>query len=1326
LGASAGGIKALQSFFDHMAPDSGMAFVVVMHLAPDFESNLAQILQHHTTMPVSQVSQAIQVTRNTVYVIPPNKHLTMRDSLLDLMDPQQPAGRRVAVDLFFRTLSVAYGPRAVAVLLSGSDSDGVIGIKHIKEQGGLTVAQDPDEAEFDGMPRGAIDTGMVDWVLPVAEIPGRLLDFLSNEVRIHVPPEEAPLDEVDVGDGDACGPLTVSQTPSASDEKALLEVLRYLRVHTGHDFARYKRATVLRRVARRLQVNLIEDIAGYLEFIRTHPSEINGLLHDLLISVTNFFRDREAFSVLGAHIPHIFAAKQPGDQVRVWVPGCATGEEAYSVAILLFEHACRLDSPAGIQVFATDLDEDAIQIARAGVYPSTIEADVSPERLRRFFQRDQGRFKIRKEIRELVLFSAHDVLKDPPFSRLDLVTCRNLLIYLKIEAQQALFDIFHFALHPGGLLLLGGSENLSDSHALFAPLDKRARLFVQRAGQRSAAQHPTLPFSSRPSSLRNLMRANLPGSDVQAAHPPGARATAGPPERHAPLFGNLHLALLERYAPPSVVINENYDIVHLTGHAGQFLQLRGGAISANLLKLVNPELRVELRAALFRAGKDLQDVTIKALPIEVEGKKRLVDIHIRPTRADEDMQGFTLVLFALLPEETDERPHTPSGETLLTSQLEEENQHLKEQLSSTVEQYEASVEELKASNEELQAINEEMRSATEELETSKEELQSTNEELTTVNQELKSNVEELSRVNSDLQNLMASTEIGTIFLDRDLKIKRFTPSVRRIFNLIDSDVGRPLSDITSKLSYDGLTEDAEQVLRDMRLHEQEVRSQGHWFLARVLPYRALDDRIDGVVLTFVDITARKAAAENLRAIEERARLAIQAADMLAWDLDPAGETLCWSGDRQRLADMPTPGTLSALWKIVHPDDLPAVQAALLGALHSGGEFQFEFRVANHPPEAETWLYAVGAVMRDPAVSPDRVVGVMQNITARKRSELTLSQSRKQFSTLVENLPDVTFRLDRCLRFTYASPQAAHFFGRPADNMIGRTIREVGLPSNVCTALESLCSDSLAGGRDSRADYAIGGRHFRSRLIPETGPDSEIASLLGITEDITDAKRDEEERTRLIRDVAAMSERERLAQELHDTLAQAFTAVMLQLDAAEVGILASPEEAKAHLARAHETAARGLKDARHAVQSLRSVTLAPQGLPAAIKEIAARMSPGASASISCIVRGKSHGLPADVENELYRIAQEALVNAIRHASASHIEVRLSYARASVSLRISDDGAGFDPNASHDGWGLRGIRERVARIGAVVAINSEPGSGTEITVMLRRPGAGNRAG
>ncbi|MBV8588304.1 MAG: histidine kinase, partial [Verrucomicrobia bacterium] len=561
LGGSAGSIPALKEFFHTVRPDIGMAFVVVVHLAPASESILPQLLGQCTEMPVLSVVDGVRLEANHVYIIPPGKHLTTVNGHLQLTALEPEHGRRVAVDLFFRSLADTHGPHASAIVLSGADGDGAIGIKRIKERGGITIAQDPDEAEHAGMPRAAIATGMVDWILRVSEMPGRLIHYRGAEARLQLPPEEGPQ------------PALLPLEPALQGEAALREVLMFLRSRTGHDFSYYKRATIVRRISRRMQINEITELPAYLVFLRTHSGEVSALQQDLLISVTNFFRDREAFSGLERVVPELFQDKGPNDFVRVWVPACATGEEAYSVAMLLLEHARKLDTPPVLQVFGCDLDDVAIQAARVGRYPDAIAADVSEDRLRRFFVKEPGGFRVRREVREINLFAQHDLLRDAPFSRLDLISCRNLLIYLNREAQERALDVFHFALRSHGLLFLGSSESVDEGNLLFRARDKKHRIYEHQPTRKTGLPVPTGPST--------VMRALEQQEKSMAG--PVLPATTGVQPVFAPALlsrdltpyalDELHLRLVEKLAAPSVVVNSEHDVVHLSEHAGRFVRL---------------------------------------------------------------------------------------------------------------------------------------------------------------------------------------------------------------------------------------------------------------------------------------------------------------------------------------------------------------------------------------------------------------------------------------------------------------------------------------------------------------------------------------------------------------------------------------------------------------------------------------------------------------------------------------------------------------------------------------------------------------------------------
>jgi two-component system, chemotaxis family, CheB/CheR fusion protein len=850
LGGSAGSMVALQRFFEAMPSSSGMAFVVVLHLSPDHDSVLSEILQRSTRMPVTQAQDGQRVLPDHVYVIPPAKHISLADGHLRLTDLPRDPGRRMTVDLFFRSLADTHGAHAVAIVFSGGDGDGAIGIKRVKERGGLTVAQDPEGAEHAGMPRAAIATSMVDWVLRAEEMPARLLEYQARERRLQIPPERGP------------NPAIPPRPDVSTEEAALRDVLSFLRTRTGRDFSYYKRATIVRRIARRMQVNEVDDLPSYLTFLRTHPGESGALLQDLLISVTNFFRDREAFDALEGMIPELFRGKTHADTIRVWVPACATGEEAYSIAMLLSEYARTLDAPPTLQIFATDLDEDVLLEARNGVYPAAISADVSAERLRRFFIKEHHGYRVRRELRETLLFAVHDLLKDSPFSRLDLVSCRNLLIYLNRDAQQRVFEIFHFALRPEARLFLGISESMDDGSALFYAVDKKHRLYAPRVAAR-----PSLPVPSGPSTLARALALQDRAEPIALGHRQVVQTTPIVPSHSSSAerlsWSELHLRLVERLAPPSLVVNAEHDIVHLSESAAPFLQLAGGEPTTNLLRLVHPMLRTELRAALFRARQATAPVVAKSVPFDLGEERRLVNISVSsaPALAPD---FFLVVLELMAPSEPVPSPAAADDQPAL-HHLEREIELTKRQLRDIVEQHEASTEELKASNEELQAMNEELRSATEELETSREELQSINEELTSVNIELKTKVDELGHSNSDLDNLMGATAIATLFLDRELRIMRYTPPAAELFSVIPGDVGRPLADLQHRLEYPELLSDAARVLQQLVPVEREVASGlGLFFLARLLPYRSGEDRIAGVVLTFVNITERHVAQARLR------------------------------------------------------------------------------------------------------------------------------------------------------------------------------------------------------------------------------------------------------------------------------------------------------------------------------------------------------------------------------------------------------------------------------------------------------------------------------
>lgn len=874
IGASAGGLEAIGTFFRQMPSDCGMAFVVVLHLSPDHQSVADRIIQEATAMPVRQVSEPVPIQRNHVYVISPANRLSTNDGYLRVAPANRRRGDHVAIDLFFRDLADVHKSHAFCVVLSGTGADGAVGLSRIKEQGGVTLVQSPDDAQYDGMPRAAIETGMVDLILPVAEIPQKLLDLWRTARQVRLP---------DIGDDNLPPSLGHAVDHTYMSETLLEEILQRLRTNTGHDFQHYKRATVLRRMERRLHVTGQTDLEAYLRYLEQHPEESAALLADMLIGVTNFFRDREAFESLERHVlPQLVSEPQddetPGE-VRVWSAGCSTGEEAYSLAILVSEQLALEQREAKVQVFATDLDDRAIDIARSGTYPEAILTDVPPARLRQFFVNEDQHYRVRKDIREKVLFARHNLLSDPPFSQIGLIVCRNLLIYLDREVQREILQMFHFALRPGGYLFLGSSESADAAADLFVVVDKRNRIY------RARDVSPTTRRSGR----------QLP--DAEPAPSPVNRRTIAKPGRKL-VYAEIHHRALARRTPPSLVVDLDGNILHMSEGVGRFLQLAGGEPSRNLINLVLPSLRLALRSTLFQARQGVQPITSRPIELDEGQLKCQVEITVQLHKDEPSGTDCLLVVFEL--RQADAPLPEPAGirqtDSMVLNNLERELQRTRQQLQETIEQSEISSEELTASNQEMQAINEELRSASEELETSKEELQSINEELLTVNYELKTKVEETDKVNDYLSNLIASTDIATVFVDRNLHIRWFTPRATDLFNMLPVDTGRSLLDITHRLAYPELADDARAVVQGQSIVEREVSSSSQrWYLARLLPYRSSEQKIDGTVLTFIDISKSRAAEERVRLGEERMRLVAESThDFAIILLDEQGLVTDWN------------------------------------------------------------------------------------------------------------------------------------------------------------------------------------------------------------------------------------------------------------------------------------------------------------------------------------------------------------------------------------------------------------------------------------------------
>jgi two-component system CheB/CheR fusion protein len=832
IGASAGGIKALQTFFRAIDDDLGLAYVVVVHLAPDYPSQLAEILGGASGMPVHQVEDSPELKPNCVFVIPPDRELVIEGNQIKARPFREPRGQRAPIDMFFRSVAYARGD-GFAVVLTGAGADGAVGVRKIKEAGGLILVQDPKEAEFPMMPRSAIATGAADFVEPIADLAVRIAETMRSKHAL-------------------------AETEDEEADQLVAQALSFLRARTGHDFSSYKSATVRRRIGRRMQVSRQPSLAQYVQYLSETPEEAQELFGDLLISVTSFFRDHASHARLAETvIPGLFDSHGPDDTIRVWSVGCATGEEPYSLAMLMLEEADRRRVMPKIQIFASDLDDGALATAREGRFPRAIEADVSEERLQRFFVEEVEHYRLRKEVRDLVLFAHHSALKDPPFMRLDLIACRNLLIYLERDLQKQLLALFHYAMKPGGCLFLGSAETADARPELFSVQDREARIYAAKPRTTNTIEL----LNQLPREHRRQLPASIRAEPVRRERTPGAA----------------HHTALETIAPPSALVDEEHRILNLSPSAGRFITPPEGPLSQELPDLVRPELRAELRSALHRAFATGESTITLPMSVAFDGTRHRVVIHVAPLSGDAQTAAQGLVVFmdgGPVPddEEYDEAAEGALGGTEVR-RLREELRGAQERLSASRREHESSVQELRIANEELQSVNEEYRSTAEELETSKEELQSINEELQTVNAELRSKLDNIANAHSDLQNLINATEIGTLFLDADLRIKMLTPAVEQLFSVTDSDVGRPITDFTHKLAYDGVDSDARKVLRELTPAESEVHTtDGRWLMMRLRPYRTVENRIEGIVLSFVDITARREAEDALRRSEERYRL----------------------------------------------------------------------------------------------------------------------------------------------------------------------------------------------------------------------------------------------------------------------------------------------------------------------------------------------------------------------------------------------------------------------------------------------------------------------
>ena len=817
IGASAGGLEALEQFLSNVPDNSGIGYIVIQHLDPTQKGMLPELLQRISKMKVFQVKDLMAVKPNCVYVIPPNKSMSILKGVLHLFEPIEERGLRLPIDFFLRTLADDRHERGIGVILSGMGSDGSIGVRAIKEKNGIVVVQEPSSAKFNSMPQNAIDAVVADIVASANELPVKLMDLLQQVPKIKS-----------------------EQESEIKDSSSLDKIIILLRTYTGNDFSLYKKNTIYRRIERRMGVHKIDKITSYVRFLQENPKEGSILFKELMIGVTNFFRDRTVWEKLkGSIIPSMISNSKSGTIFRAWIAGCSTGEEAYSLAIIFKEALEKNNQQEGVslQIFATDLDNEAIETARKGIYPVNISADVSSSRLNRFFIKTDDGYRVNAEIREMVVFANHNIIMHPPFTKIDIISCRNLLIYMDPELQRKLLGLFYYSISSEGIMLLGSAETLGSQSHLFTALDAKLKIY-----KRSATKQETelLDFPS------SFSRTKSPDTEKQI------------PDK---LSRNIQMLadqmLLENFSPPGVLVNEKGDIIYISGHTGNYLEAAVGKANMNIFAMLREGLRKEFTTAFHEVLMKKDTVVLHSIKLATNNVTQTIDVKIKWIDKPEPLNGMVMIIFTDSPEMTKSRGYVKKGkkkpDNIRETELEKELKRTREELQNTLEEMQTSQEEQKSTNEELQSANEELQSTNEELTTSKEEMQSLNEELQTVNSELQAKVDDFSRVNNDMKNLLNSTDIATLFLDKELKIRRFTNQTTKIFQLIKSDIGRPFTDQVSDLIYPDLTNDAQEVLRTLIFIEKQIPTKdGRWFSIRIMPYRTFDDRIDGLVITFIN------------------------------------------------------------------------------------------------------------------------------------------------------------------------------------------------------------------------------------------------------------------------------------------------------------------------------------------------------------------------------------------------------------------------------------------------------------------------------------------
>ena len=1305
VGASAGGLEAFTALLKALPHDTGMAFVLIQHMDPAHESSLSKILSRATEMPVDEVTDGIPVKPNRVYVIPSNADMTIEGGILRLAERQEIAGRHLPIDRFFRSLAEDRKSAAIGIILSGTASDGTRGLEAIKAEGGLTFAQDEKSARHNGMPMSAVVAGCVDFVLPPEKIASEL-SRLGRHPYIAVP--------------------RATEATELADENGngFRKICILLRSATGVDFFQYKPASISRRIARRMALRRVENIEKYLGMLRKDDAEVEALYQDLLVHVTSFFRDPEAFHALSTKaLPHILARKPAGQPIRVWVPGCATGEEVYSIAVLLQEALGEQDEQTRIQMFGTDISEPAIQKARSATYPEADLASVSRARLRKFFVKVERGYQVNKQLREMCVFARHDLANDPPFSNLDLISCRNVLIYMGAALQKRTVELFHYALRPDGYLFLGKSESLSAHANLFAVEDRTHKIFSRKPAL-------TVPQDTAANPRARTDR-QLPGD--------------APPAAAFDLKKEAERILLERLAPAAMVVDPDLHVVHFHGDTRQYVAPASGEPSFHLLRILRPELVVDVRAAIQKVKKNGVAAGTGPIRLPGDGGMKTIRVEVLPLRGRRTRGIDFLVLFeeAAVRRSPDDARGTEGAPSEITSKglgrevlrLRRELTSSHEYLRSLVEDHEATYEELKAANEEVLSANEELQSTNEELETTKEELQSSNEELTTLNEELQNSNAELSQLANDVSNLLVGVNIPIAILDRDLRIRRFTPMAEKVMNLIATDVGRPFAHIASNLiaNWDQLFS---EVFDHLRTVEREVQDrQGHWYILRMRPYKTADNRIDGLLMALLDIDTVKRSLEQVRQARDYAEAIVETVREPLLVLDAEMRVLTANTSFYQHFQAPAKQTLGrSVFELGGGQwNIPRLRQLLEQLLPQDARID-DFAVDHEFPGIGHRHILVNArQLRREGVGTGMILLAITDTTEQLEAKRALEASETRYRAIVEDQTELISRFLPDGTLTFVNQAFCRHFGKRPDELIGHNFLDELVPE---TDREMLRRDLAAFSPEKPVVT------FVHRLQGPGGPWSQwvtralfndqgrIVEFQSAGRDITELKQSEAGFLRYQQELKALNAQlisaqeessKRLARELHDVFSQKLAVLGMDIAALAQQAHQSPEALGAHL-RHIAGQIGGLANYIHGMsRRLHPAIVEDLGLAAALASECLAFSEQYGIPAEFTPQNVPDPLPEEISLCLYRVAQESLRNIGKHAHARGVRVALTAGGGNIALVIEDIGDGFELEQARrkGGLGLISMDERVRLVGGTLSIRSKPGKGTRVEVRVPLP-------